>query len=473
MATTYTYTFDMTEHQTGTAGHYPLKVGSASYSSETTMFAKAGDTVEYKLSEPSPDSGNVHYLNNVDPDPDEGTGAQSSPSTWSRTLTGSDTSLQWMWFGATYYNPSDTSQGRKYSNKVITALVAGTFTNSDGASVEQGGTITFTVSGTGSLPNASGSSNYLYIAIRKGGTMVHTNHTAAGMYWDSGNNQLGKVHNGDLSTVMTVGTSMATGTDYTAHLYHYNPTVSEPFYNPVNQLDSVTFSITAPPTGTVSGLNLGANVTATTLSQVVTRNSGTITCDPTTFQPTSSVSNQAGAAGAKQRLGGTSNSYSTSDLTLNNGESVDFWMVGPSGYNATTTGRLTIAEDHDDLSVTTGSDPGGGEGGGGGATAGTYGLKITNADGDQIFGVGQKGNTVILTETRSALAHNATDGPFTLPVAAADNISTKVAIVIIDMYTGTTGFNWPQWVITRSGATFSVQNLSGVSRAYRYIAIRI
>jgi hypothetical protein len=148
-------------------------------------------------------------------------------------------------------------------------------------------------------------------------------------------------------------------------------------------------------------------------------------------------------------------------------------MVGPAGYTATTTGRLTIAEDHDDLSVTTGSDPGGGEGSGGGATAGTYGLKITNADGDQIFGVGQKGNTVILTETRSALAHNATDGPFTLPVAAADNTSTKVAIVIIDMYTGTTGFNWPQWVITRSGATFSVQNLSGVSRAYRYIAIRI
>jgi len=205
---------------------------------------------------------------------------------------------------------------------------------------------------------------------------------------------------------------------------------------------------------------------------VVERNSGTITCDPTTFQPTSSVSDVAGAAGAKQRLGGTSNSYSTSNLTLSNGQSTDFWMIGPAGYSATTTGRLTIAEDSDDLSVTTGSDPGGGEGDGGGATSGDYGLKISNSGGDQIFGTGVKGNTVILTDTRPALADDASE-TFTLPIAAADNTATKVAIVIIDLYAGGTGFNWPQWDITRNGNQFTVKNEAGVSRPYRYIAIRI
>jgi len=471
MTTTYTYTFDMTAHQTGTAGHYPLKVGSASYSTTTTMWAKTGDTVNYVVSEPSPDGDSVNYNNNTDPDPDNvpASVTRSSPSTWSRTIQAGDSSIQWGYFGTT---PHSSGSGRKYSNKVITRRVAGTIA-AGLTSVAQGGTIAFSVSGMTGLPTASGSSNYFYISIRKGGTMVHTNNTAAGVYWDSSNNQLGKVHTGDTSTTMTAGSSLTPGTDYTAHLCHYNPTTSEPFYNPANQLSQVGFSVTAAASGTVSGLNLGDNVTATTLSQVVTRNSGTITCSPTTFQPTSSVSNQAGAAGAKQRLGGTSNNYSTSDLTLNNGESVDFWMVGPAGYTATTTGRLTIAEDHHDLSVTTGSDPGGGEGGGGGATAGTYGLKVMNPDGDQIFGVGQKGNTVILTASRPAVSDGVTDGPFTLPVPAAQNTPTKVAIVIIDMYTGGTGFNWPQWVVTRSGATFSVKNNSGVSRPYRYIAIRI
>jgi plastocyanin len=496
--TTYTTTFDLATAQTGASGHYPLLVKDSTYTPDNTIYAKVGDTVKFVVSEPSPDGASVSY-NNIDnvawtdtePDPDEfdaGTTNQSSPSSWEYTITSAaeDSEFYWWWFGTTVHS---SGSGKKYSQRVRVNRIVGAPRINGGTSavtVTQGGTITFSVTGLSGLLTSGTNSNCLYFSVFNSSNQWVTTTGTSGLSWDSGTNQLGKVKTSDGNTVLTVGSSMATGT-YNVYLTHFNAADSpggNDFMGSENRLGpdgsthgtsaaALQFTVQASNAGTVSGLSLGANVTATTLSQVVERNSGTITCDPTTFQPTSSVSDQTGAAGAKQRLGGTSNNYSTSDLTLNNGESVDFYMVGPAGYTATTTGRLTIAEDHDDLSVTTGSDPGGGEGSGGGATAGTYGLKITNADGDQIFGVGQKGNTVILTETRSALAHNATDGPFTLPVAAADNTSTKVAIVIIDMYTGTTGFNWPQWVITRSGATFSVQNLSGVSRAYRYIAIRI
>lgn len=488
---TYNVSFSLATAQTGVSGHYPLLIKNSTYIPSSTIYVKTGDIVQYTVTEP--EGGTVSYNNttvsDTDPDPSvvtAGTSVQNSGSTWSYTVqSGTDDALfDWYWFSQTVHS---SGSGRKYSQRVRTRRVIASPKMNGATSaitVNPGNTITFSAPDIAGLDAATTNGNCLYFSIfNSGGSLVNpTSYTSGG--WDSSSNQLGKIHTSDNSTVLTLGSNFPTGT-YSVFLTHFNAADSpggNDFYGSEHRLgadgvmgnsaSALQFTVQATG-GTVSGLSLGNNVSATTLSQVVERNSGTITCNPTTFQPTSSVSDQAGAAGAKQRLGGTTNDYSTSDLTLNNGESVDFYMVGPSGYSATTTGRLTIAEDPDDLSVTTGSDPGGGEGSGGGATAGTYGLKITNANGDQIFGVGQKGNTVILTDTRSALAHNATDGPFTLPVAAADNTSTKVAIVIIDMYTGTTGFNWPQWVITRSGATFSVQNLSGVSRAYRYMAIRI
>ena len=161
------------------------------------------------------------------------------------------------------------------------------------------------------------------------------------------------------------------------------------------------------PTGTVSGLSLGDNVTTTSLNFDVVRNSGTITCDPTTFQPSVSVSN-----GSFKRKNGSGvaqdASWQTSSATIQNGWSVDFKMTGPSSYSSSTTGTLTIAEDSDSLVVTTSADPGGGSGGsGGGGTSGTYGLRIYDASGKVLFGDGRKmGNLIGSATISTPLANN-------------------------------------------------------------------
>ena len=486
--TTYTVTFNLAQAQTGVSGHYPVLVRNSTYAPDNTIYAKSGDTVKFVVSEPAPDGASVSYNNtnvaDTDPDPDEftaGTTNQSSPSSWEYTLGSSaeDAEFYWFYFGTTVHS---SGSGKKYSQRVRVNRVSGSPLMNGGTSaitVTQGGSITFSVSGLSGLLPSNGTSNCLYFAIfnaASGGSLI--NPTSSGGGWDSSNNQLGKVKTTDTSTVLSIGSTMPTGTYY-VYLTHFNAADTpggNDFYGSEQRLSTTAlqFTVQASNTGTVSGLNLGADYNAgTALSAVLERNSGTITCSPSTFQPTSSVSNQFGAANAKQRLGGTTNNFSTANLVLSNGQSVDFQMTGPAAYSSHTIGRLTIAEDHDDLRIDTGADPGSG-GGTGGATSGNYGLKVTNSDGDQLFGTGFKSNVVILTDTRPALAHNASE-TFTLPIAAADNTSSKVAIVVVDMFTTTssTFVNWPSRSVTRSGNTFTVTNSSGNSRPYRYVAIRI
>jgi len=341
---TYNFTFTMTAHQTGTAGHYPIKAGNTTFSTTTTLFAKAGDTVNYIISEG--DGSTVHYLDNTNPDPTaSGTGTypvMASGATWSHTLASNFTAVEWYYFGGT-----TQGSGRKYSNRVVTRRVAGAFTNSNGASVVQGGSITFTVSGTASLPGVSGSSNYLYIGIRKGGTMVHTNHTPAGMYWDSGNNQLGKVHTGDLSTVMTVGSNMTPGTDYSAHLYHYSPVTSAAFYDPLNELDSVTFTITAPDT-TPNSFSLGADHTNVGVNTTVTTSSATITG----IDAPASIS-VSGDGSPEYQIG--NGGFTSSNGTISSGQSVTMRFTASSSAGTAHTATLTVGGVSDSVTATTAS----------------------------------------------------------------------------------------------------------------------
>ena len=345
---TYNFTFNMTAHQTGTAGHYPIKAGNTIYSTTTTLFAKAGDTVNYIISAPSPDSSTVHYLDNTNPDPTAtGTGTypvMASGSTWSYTLANNFTSVEWYYFGGT-----TQGAGRKYSNRVVTRRVAGAFTNSNGASVPLGGSITFTVSGTASLPGVSGNSNYLYIAIRKNGTMVHTNHTAAGMYWDSSNNQLGKVHTGDLSTVMTVGSSMTPGTDYSAHLYHYSPVTSSAFFDPLNELDSVTFTIAAPDT-TPAPFSLGADLTNVGVNTPVTTGSATITG----IDAAADIS-VSGDGSPQYQIGNGGFTSNAASNAVSSGDSVTMKFTSSSSAGTAHTATLTVGGVSDSVTATTAS----------------------------------------------------------------------------------------------------------------------
>ncbi len=507
MATTYetpiVYTQDAPSVPAGgtQAGQYPLYTFYGSnYLPSRTMYVKDGDTFKIPLSNADGGDGggtqtSVNYAgttNAADPDPAEANasqgGNQSNGSLWTHTVNASatpwnDNETKWYFFA---------DSGARTVRVEVALIEISSFTGAANT-VNQGSTLVFTLSGLTGLAapvSGNGAANCLYVTIRDSSGNLVTTTGSSGITWSNAgaNGYIGKIQTTSLTNTLTVGASMSTGS-YTCRLMHFGGAqnwvtnvdgtttfsgglVNNPFYGTANQLASFSFTVNA--TGTVSGLNLGADYNAgTSLSAVLERNSGTITCDPTTFQPTSSVSNQTGAANAKQRLGGTTNNFSTADLVLSNGQSVDFQMTGPAAYSSHTIGRLTIAEDHDDLRIDTGADPGSG-GGTGGATSGDYGLKVTNSDGDQLFGTGFKSNVVILTDTRPALAHNASE-TFTLPIAASDNTSSKVAIVVVDMFTTTssTFINWPSWTITRSGNTFTVTNSSGNSRPYRYVAIRI
>lgn len=460
---TYTYTFDMTAHQTGTAGHYPLKVGSATYSTTTTMWAKTGDVVNYVVSEPSPDGDSVNYNNNTDPDPDNvpASVTRSSPSTWSRTIQASDASIQWGYFGTT---PHSSGSGRKYSNKVITSRVAGTLAAGT-SSVVQGSTIAFSVSGMTGLPAASGSSNYFYISIRKGGTMVHTNNTAAGVYWDSSNNQLGKVHTGDTSTTMTAGSSLTAGSDYTAHLCHYNPTTSEPFYNPVNQLSQVSFSVTAPsasgPSAFDSGLgNDGINLP---LNQQVTSSAATISgmANPTSQTVTASTNDGQGSPQVSV-AGGT---YATS-ATVTNGQTVTL-RFNASGSNSTTrTGTLTINGVTGSVAATTLAATGGGGTSSGGGNAG-YGISVHNASAATTFGPNLRSGHAIASGSWSANG-NSSSATYTVEGMTSSNRDT-IGVILLNTTSPFAG--WTLNIVYGTNG-FYVQNLASTAVSGTFVAMR-
>ena len=236
MATTYTTTFNLAEARTGVSGHYPVKVLDSDYAPDNTLYAKVGDTVKFVVSEPSPDSGNVSYNNtsiaDTDPDPDEftddGTTNQTSPSSWEYTLTSAsdDAEFYWFWFGNTFYNPSDTTQGRKYSQRVRVNRVQGAPRMNGGTSaitVDQGDTITFSVTGLSGLLSAGTSTvkNQLYFSVFTSSNAWFTTTGTSGVSWAGSNNQLGKVKVGSTSVVLTVGSSMPTGT-YKVYLTHFN-----------------------------------------------------------------------------------------------------------------------------------------------------------------------------------------------------------------------------------------------------------
>ena len=517
MATTYTTTFNLAEARTGVSGHYPVKVLDSDYTPDNTIYAKAGDTVKFIVSEPSPDSGNVSYNNtnvaDTDPDPDEftddGTTNQTSPSSWEYTI-GSDSEdaeFYWFWFGNTFYNPSDTTQGRKYSQRVRVNRVSGAPRINGGTSavtVAQGGTITFSVTGLSGLLSAGTSTvkNHLYFSVFNSSNQWVTTTGASGLTWDSSSNQLGKVKTADTSTVLTVGSSMATGT-YNVYLTHFNAADTPSgnnFMGNVNRLGpdgsshgasatALQFTVTASNTGTNTDPSLGADVNAgTSLSQVYTTNSGAITCNPTTFTPTVSTSTVAGSSvNTKFRLKNANGTYPTTSyteppntLTLTSGQSVDFQMTGPAGYSGTNTGRLTIGAETDDLTITTSANPSGSGGGSGsgGATSGTYGLIIKNgATGNQIFGVGQKQGSVIASGSLGTIASGGLSAQITLPVAGTDNVASKVGIMILDMYATTSTSSYPAWLVYinylgEGTDSFRAYNASLVSRPANYIVVR-
>ena len=513
--TTYVVSFTLPAAETNTGSQYPILVGDSTYLPECTIFVKAGDTIRYTVTEP--EGGNVIYQNtsnhDTDPDPDgfdEDTmnyQVKSSPGSWEYTVgTGNeDKFFTWFFYGST---PATNTANRKYSQRVQTVRVDGAPRmnySTSAITVDQGGTINFSISGMGMYHQDNGAQldsaanvnkNKLYFAIfnaASSGSLINpTSYTGGG--WDSSTNQLGGIYTSDQQTTLTIGSNMPTGTYY-VYLTHYNSvglasdlanSGSSPagnrFYGAANRLSSTALQFTVQaPTGTVSGLSLGDDVSTTNLNFEVIRNSGTITCSPTTFEPSVSVSN-----GSFKRKNGSGvvqdASWQTSSATIQNGWSVDFKMTGPDAYEDSETGTLTIAEDADSLVVTTSEDPGSGSGGSeGGGTSGTRGLRILDSNGKVLFGDGRKmGNQIGADSITTPLAHNTFSNYYEMVgVPHADGISERTGITIIDTYSGTSNIN-PLWVVERHGSginghfAWRVKHITavGVSRPYNYIVFR-
>ena len=496
------------------AGQYPLYTFYGStYLPSRTMYVKNGDTFKIPLSNGDGGDGggtqtSVNYAGTTgaaDPDPAEANasqgGNQSNGSLWTHTVNASttpwnDNETKWYFFA---------DSGARTVRVEVALIEISSFTGAANT-VNQGSTLVFTLSGLTGLAapvSGNGAANCLYVTIRDSSGNLVTTTGSGGITWSNAgaNGYIGKMQTTSLTNTLTVGASMSTGS-YTCRLMHFGGAqnwvtnvdgtttfsgglVNNPFYGTANQLASFSFTVN---TGSNTDPNLGADVNAgTSLSQVYTTNSGAITCNPTSFTPTVSTSTVAGSSvNTKFRLKNANGTYPTTSytsppntLTLTSGQSVDFQMTGPAGYSATNTGRLTIGAETDDVSITTSADPSGSGGGSGsgGATTGDWGLIIKNDAGNQIFGTGQKQGSIIASGSLGTIASGGLSAKITLPIAGSDNVSSKVGVIIVDMYTTTSTSSYPAWLVYRNynneGAdSFRAYNASIASRPANYIAVR-
>ncbi|MBR19312.1 MAG: hypothetical protein CMA64_04090 [Euryarchaeota archaeon] len=516
MATTYqtptVYTQDAPSVPAGgtQSGQYPLYTFYGSnYLPSRTMYVKNGDTFKIPLSNADGGDGGgtqttVNYAGTTsaaDPDPAEANtsqgGNQSNGSLWTHTVNAS----------ATAWNDNETkwyffADSGARTVRVEVALIEITSFAGAANTVNQGSTLVFTLSGlTGLAAPVSGNSaaNCLYLTIRDSSGNLVTTTGSSGITWSNAgtaNPYIGKMQTTSLTNTLTVGASMSTGS-YTCRLMHFGGAqnwvtnvdgtttfsgglVNNPFYGTANQLASFSFTVN-PGTGTNTTPSLGDNINAgTNLSYPVDTNSGTITCDPTTFEPDVFTSNTTGSAAARFRLKNSNGTYPTTSYTsvgttlqLTSGQSVDFKMTGPSGYSDTTTGRLTIGSVFDELSVTTSASADDSDTDALVDTTSDWGLIIKNDAGNQIFGTGQKqGHVLVAASYSGTVASNGTSNPITIPgIAAADNIPGRTAILIIDKQANTGEVNWIVYRASNA-TTFTVYNGNAEARTFDYIVLR-
>ncbi len=243
------------------------------------------------------------------------------------------------------------------------------------------------------------------------------------------------------------------------------------------------FTLTTTANVSVSSFDLGDTYNSgTTLSPVVTRRApetGTFTV--TNGPASASVS---GDGSPQFQINGAGN-YVTSG-TIANGDYVNFKMTGPSGYSGSHTGTLTIGNASDSLVITTGADPGsGGDSSGGAGSPVDYGLAITNSNNTVIFGSNLKSSHVLANaQSASDLAANASSGWIDMEaqgILKADNVASKVGILIISMDSGDEN-DYASWIVSRDTTTgggtgnaygrWAVRNNASDARSYRYIILR-
>ena len=513
--TTYVVSFTLPAAETNTGSQYPILVGDSTFLPDCTIFVKAGDTIRYTVTEP--EGGNVIYQNtsnhDTDPDPDGfdedtmNSQTKSSPGSWEYTVgTGNeDKFFTWFFYGST---PASNTANRKYSQRVQTVRVDGAprmnFSTS-AITVNQGGTINFSISGMGMYhqdnnaqldSTANANKNKLYFAIfdqATGGSLINpTSYTGGG--WDSSNNQLGRIYTSDQLTTLNIGSNMPTGTYY-VYLTHFNSVglgaglansgsspAGNKFYGASNRLSSTAlqFTVQAPASGPSafdSGLgndpsgpvNLNTQITsdAATISGI-SGGSGSLT-----------VTASSSDSGGNPKVSVNNGTYATTG-TVSNGDTVRLQFNAPSSAG-TRTGSLTINGVVGSITVTSQDLSGGG--GGSSGTSGTvnYGIEVlgppdNNGNQDVIFGPNFRSSHHIASGSWSVNAGTstgsgitpATSQTYTVEGMTSSNRDT-VGVIILPDQSPFVGFVFN---VNYLSGGFSITNNSLIALSGKYIALR-
>ena len=501
---TYVVNLTLPAAETNVSGQYPILAGDSTFLPDCTVFVKAGDTIRYTVTEP--EGGNVIYQDtgnfDTEPDPDGVTGnnqTKTSPGSWEYTVgTGNeDKFFTWFFYGST---PAANAANRKYSQRVQTVRVDGAPRMNYATSaitVNQGGTINFSISGMGMYhqdngaqldSTANGSKNKLYFAIfnqASGGSLINpTSYTGGG--WDSSNNQLGRIYTSDQQTTLTIGSNMPTGTYY-VYLSHYNAADSpggNPYYGSESRLSSTAleFTVQSPvsgPSAFDSGLgndpsgpvNLNTQITsdAATISGI-SGGSGSLT-----------VTASSSDSGGNPKVSVNNGTYATTG-TVSNGDTVRLQFNAPSSAG-TRTGSLTINGVVGSITVTAQNLSGGGGGSSGSSGTSAYAIEVfgpPDGSGNQeiIFGPDFRSAHHIASGSWSVNAGTsnapnpgitpATSQTYTVEGMTSSNRDT-VGVIILPNQSPFVGFVFN---VNYLSGGFSITNNSLIALSGKYIALR-
>lgn len=440
--TTYVVNFDLAAAETNVSGQYPTLAGDSDFLPDCTILVKAGDTIRFTTNQidGGSNTGNITYQNtsnyDTDPDPDGFNSStmnnqtKSSPCSWEYTVgTGNeDKYFAWFFWGSvSASNPSN----KKYSQRVEVVRVDGLpkmNNNTTAVNVDQGGSLTFSVTGLNMYHEDDGaqltttanlSKNKLYFSVLDlphGSTnpspsvVLVQNYTNGG--WSGSSNQLGKVWNGSTSVTLNIGDNMPTGTYY-AYLTHYNPLGingdlansssspgGNPYYGAENRLGpngsshgtsaaALQFTVQAPTQADSDPDQFDLrystavdNVANAIRNQTYESTAVNLTGFNQTVQPTITGGQYSVNGGSWQV--GTNNSRDS----VQSGDNIKVKGTANGAYGGTTNVVLTIGTTSDTWTITTQQNPASG-----GADivppTGTsdYGLAVYNSAGtQQIFG---------------------------------------------------------------------------------------
>ena len=497
---TFRYDFTIAEVAPSASGAYPLSTQSTTYMPETSIYFQHGDTIQAKHTHPLSPPLNINYtgpdVHEANPDPSN-EGSQVSGAvrtlTWSGNFTDdsgnvtnstADYFTQWFFFAPNNFGVN------AYSQKIVYRRVEITSFSGSATTVTPGSTITFTIGGLQGLAAPSGSNgNCLYLSIFDSSNNLVSNNVS----WDSSSNQLGRVKTTDLSTVLTTsnsGTNLADGT-YTVYVTHYGGesvlnggAVGNRFYGSERRLKNTTsgavfsanFTVQTPTEDTdPTQFNLGADQTNLTQNQEFSANSFTVA------GLGSGVSTAAVTSGdGNPQISVNGATFTTSNVNVDNGDTIIFKMYASGTYGGQVTGTLTIGGTiNDSLQLTTQADPGGSSGGASGTQ--NYGVAVFSPEdgsGNQVttFGPNFKvtnlidnGTATIPARTGSAL------GTLTLPASGTYEGMTSSNQTDIDIMvlTDLNPFVAHSYQLSRGNGTFTFTNASYLAIPIDYYIIRI